>query len=47
MPKEINDEDVVFENTDKQKGQIKKAKLVCDGEEGRVKCRWVFDVQKD
>jgi len=44
LPKEIHDEDVVFENKNAQKGQIGKAKLVGDGEVGRVKCRWVFDV---
>jgi hypothetical protein len=47
LPKEIHDEDVVFENKNAQKGQIRKAKLICDGEVGRVKCRWVFNVQKD
>ena len=47
MPKEIHDEDVVFENKNAQKGQIRRAKLVCEGETGRVKCRWAFDVQKD
>lgn len=44
LPKEIHDEDIVFENKTAQKGQICKAKLVCDGEEGRVKCRWFFDI---
>jgi len=46
LPREIHDEDIVLENKNAQKGQIRKVKLVCDGEEGRVKCRWVFDVQK-
>jgi hypothetical protein len=46
LPKEIHDEDIVFENGTAETGQIKKAKLVCDGEEGRVKCRWIFEIQK-
>lgn len=46
MPKEIRDEDIVFENKTAVHGQIKNAKLVCIGEEGRVKCHWVLDIQK-
>lgn len=44
MPKEIHREDDVFENKKAKSGQIKKAKLVCDGEKGSTRCRWVFDV---
>jgi len=47
LPKEIHDEDVVFENKNAQKGQIRRAKLVCEGETGRVKCRWAFDIQRE
>jgi len=44
LPREIHDEDVVFENRTAEPGQIKRAKLVCDGEVGWVRCRWVFDI---
>lgn len=46
MPKEIHTVDDVFVNKKAKPGQIKKAKLVCDGDPPKVKCRWVFDVEK-
>lgn len=47
MPKVIHDEDSVFVNKEAKPGQIRKAKLVCDGEVGRVKCKWVFETVKE
>ena len=46
FPKVVKDEDTVYINKTAQKGQVKTAKLICEGEVGRVKCRWAIEVKK-
>lgn len=47
LPKVIHETDEVFVNKNAKPGQIRKSKLVCDGEVGKVKCRWVHEIVKE
>lgn len=47
MPQKIMDSDVVVENKKAEPGQVRKAKLICEGDPGKVKCRWQLEIQKD
>lgn len=46
LPKSIDTDDAVYVNKSAEPGQIKKARLVCKGEVGRVKCGWVLESQE-
>jgi hypothetical protein len=46
MPKNIHQDDEVWTNKTAKPGQIKKARLVCDGEAPKIKCEWVYEVQE-
>jgi len=43
MAQYVNHTDEVYTNPSAVKGQISKARLVCAGEVGKVKCVWKFD----